>query len=431
MYNPQHKTQKFVLLKIVTLLFVNISILKAQTNVTINPDNQISGINSMVGFLHWRQLDLLKSDIKQLKPKYWRFGILLKNLNARDSAVNYLISQKITPVIVLSDYITANMSQNPTFINNPKDYYNIVTNLYKELGNKVIYDIWNEPNLSGFFRNKQSLTFFNIFKRAHDIIRSMPGGENAQITGPSIGGFSRQDLQAFLQFCNTHDVKVDILNWHDDRHGKINYDQFKNDIQWVKDTLITSYPNVGVKKILLTEILSKQDQYSPFVTLMYFKIMEEAGVDGACKACWENSKKITNCIYNNLDGILTEDYQKRAIWWAYYYYTQSVQNRISSISVDKDIYTFAFNNKQNNEVDLLLMNNSTRNTTSITIQNSYSFFNNRSMVKYEISAFPESGESPITSLPIIKSGNIKNTTNNLNLKINGLTSQSAYLIRIF
>lgn len=382
-------------------------------NVTVDIDAgvKINQLNSLSGFLHYTDVRALDKDIKELKPKYWRIGWSYKSM----ADIDYLISNGITPIMVLSDKYGYPSEENKSW-RSPlvaSQFQTLVKNLYKELGNKVIYDIWNEP-YHEVFGNFKHEDFYGIFKQAHDAIRSQPGGENALITGPSFDRYDRNDIENFLKYCQNNKIRVDVLSWHDWRSGD-QVGMMKRDIEDVKNNLLPKYQSVGVKKIVLGEIISSEIQFSPSEVLNVFKSLEESGIDGACKGCWGESDGIFNCNNNSMDGLLDRQGKPRSVWWAYKLYTQSLDSRIKAESGNDNLIPFV--SQSQDKIFIVLANNSKSTITTLTLKirnlqkiNSFKTAKNMNIQVYEI---PDTHEAALAEPKFISSKVLKINSNNM------------------
>ncbi len=395
------------------------------TEVTVDLNSRHK-VESLVGFLHWRDIDKLDKDIAALKPIYWRFGVYMRDSIQRAYSVNYLLNHNIKPIIVLSDFTSLKNSKKLTQFKSSQEYYNVVKSMYNEFGNSVIYDMWNEPDKNIVLKENPEL-FFDIFKKGYGIIRRSQGGENAIISGPSTAGFNKKFIYAFLDYCKENNLKIDILNWHDAREDR-NFENFKADILEVQESIKTTYKALNIKKIILPEIIGKNNQYSPNMALNYFSVLEDSGIKGTCKACWLNEIGESNCTLNNLDGLINTDGSKRSIWWAYRYYAKSTQNRLKSTWTQQSNCTVISSlDEENRRINIIINNrNIENNNVKIKLMNS----NKLRLKKIEgnLYHFPESGESRVDKIVLINKVSQRNTSDYVNLGM--LKKNNSYLLSI-
>lgn len=422
------KNLLLIIAVLISLLFHS-QVNNAPLFVNVNLSQPIKNVKSMTGFLHYTDIYSLESDVKELKPRYWRIGAFGKSIND----VDYLVKNNITPVIVISDLYGYPGKKNNKDWPHPlesKKLEDLIVSLYKKLGNSVIYDVWNEPyhqEASGDFDQKE---FYQIFKKTHDLIRSQPGGKNAKITGPSFDHYDEREIEDFLKYCNDNNVVINILNWHEWRSGE-SLENLKKDIDNLRKIILPKYPKVKVEKIAFFEIINQYIQFSPTEILQVLKTLEDLKIDGACKGCWKESDGIVNCETNTLNGLLDRNGMPRSIWWGYKYYAQSIANRVNSSTNHKEFVSFASFDKT--KVNLLLSNNSKDDfiNTNININNikSLSFLKNLKKVKIQIYEIPYTGEKNLRIPKLILSQSIK-ISSKLNFKIPLIKPKTVYYLLI-
>lgn len=395
-------------------------------NVSVNFQKK-QPVNSMVGFLHFNDVYKLEQDVKSLKPKYWRFRWMDNSVDA----VNFLIKNNVTPIIVLSDRYgyPDNLGDRWKSPLRSNDYKNMTKNIYLALGNKVIYDIWNEPYMSGFggFSSKD---FYTVFKQTHDLIRSLPGGENAQITGPSFEHFKRSEIEDFFQFCSENKIRLDVLSWHEWRNEG-DLDGVTSDIQWLRNDVLPKYSSVGVKKIILTEIIHANIQFSPTQIFKVYDILEKNNIDGACRGCFSESNGVVNCENNSMTGLLDNKGRARSVWWATKLYAQSVNNRVLSKTDLDNIIPFA--SYDNYGAYLLLANNgNVLEQINITLSNltQLPIFKNTKYLKVNIFKIPPTGENILDKPMFISSKRIKINNKILITKVEGILPKEIIYLSI-
>lgn len=405
----------------------------AQVVVDLNIKNKKVG--SVAGFLHFNELEPLQKNISELKPKYWRFGAKLKeHTPKRKSQVEILLKNNIVPIIVLSDIYDEEhwYKEKGGWIrpsDNGKPFAQMTSNLYKELGNKVVFDVWNEPNLKEVWGGTRE-EYFETFKVAHNALRNSPDGKNAQITGPSISAYDKEYIEAFLNYCSKNNLHLDILNWHDLGNQK-DAVKLQANIKEAKE-LLKKYPKLGVKNIYIPEIVGLAEQFNPLTAFAYINSLEKSNVYGGCKACWDNpdTKGENSCWNNSMDGILTPDGKPRASWWFYKYYADSLEKRLDSKNSRQDLISLSYLDK-NNEFSILLGNLGEKdyNTATISLKNIYDLklFKNKSVKLYEV---PNTGSAYLEK-PTLKIRNkIVINNNNATINLKNLKAKSLYYLVI-
>ncbi len=423
------------------LVFLFYNILKFDSqNLTTKPEITIDlgvkskKLESVSGFLHFNELETLKSNISELKPKFWRFGAKLKeNTPKRKQQVNILLKNNIIPILVLSDIYDEEhwYKERGGWIrpsDNPKPFTALVKNLYKELGYKVVFDVWNEPNLKEVWGGTRE-EYFKTFKAAHDALRSSVGGEKALITGPSISAYDKEYLDSFLKYCYENNIRLDILNWHD-LGTQTDAVKLQNHVQEARE-LLKKYPNLGVNKIYIPEIVGLKEQFNPLTVFTYLYFLEKSNASGGCKACWDNPDIAgeNSCWNNSMDGIFNSEGNPRASWWVYKFYANSLDKRLSSNASQKNLISVSYLNS-NNDLCLIVgnLNDATNYNLNVKIKNiiNPNSFRGKSLKLYKI---PDIG-SEYLEKPVFVSEYTLLKKNIINVNLKDLRSKTFYYITI-
>lgn len=384
-------------------------------------------IHSMSGFLHYDDIRALQNNIIALQPKYWRVGWSYKSV----SDISYLRSFNITPILVLSDIYAYPGKKNnkewphPLYTDRLK---NIITAEYQKFKNTVIYDIWNEPFHQEGFGDFDTEEYYQIFKKAHDIIRSLPGGEKALLTGPSFDRYDEKEIEGFLNFCNKNNIRVDVLSWHEWRDQDYLKD-FSKDIKKLKEIILPKYSKVGIKKIVLGEIINQYSQFSPSEILEVFRYLESNGIDGACKGCWAESNGVFNCN-NSMNGLLNKDGKPRSVWWAYKLYNQSIKNRVKFTSNYEHVSAFA---SYDNSGEYILINNNSGNkvvNTKINLKNLSSLHKNVKTLELKVYKIPETKELPLENIVFYEKQSVKVSKEGATITIAEMSPKTLYYVMI-
>ena len=180
----------------------------------------------------------------------------------------------------------------------------------RDMGMKLEWDVWNEPNGPHFWPGDRA-RFFEAWKRAVKAIREED--PEAVVVGPSTSRLDWEYMGPFLKYAKENDVLPDVLSWHELRDGTLIPALVAEARKFLADN------GMEVRRISINEIIPRARQFSPGVAVVYFANLEAAGVDGACHSCWpEGPERLsTNCERPMLDGLVSIDGEKRAAWWAY------------------------------------------------------------------------------------------------------------------
>ncbi|ASK30358.1 hypothetical protein CEY12_09635 [Chryseobacterium sp. T16E-39] len=417
----------------IIILFISLILVKCQRTkdsviVEIDFSKKVSNVKSMSGFLHYDNIRMLQNDIIALQPKYWRIGWSYKSVDD----IEYLRSFGITPILVLSDMYGYPGKKNNKEWSHPlyTDRLKTVINAeYKKFNNKVIYDIWNEPFHQGGFGDFDTEEYYKIFKKAHDMIRSLPAGEQALITGPSFDRYNEKEMEGFLSFCNKNNIRVDILSWHELRDGEY-YKDFNKDVERLRKNILPKYPKVGVKKIILNEIINQYSQFSPSEVLQVFKYLENNNIDGACKACWAESDGVFNCN-NSMNGLLDKNGKPRSVWWAYKIYNQSTKGtRVKDITNYDQTSVFA---SYDNKGQYIILNNNSGNrivNAKVILKNLKAPDTKNKNFNLTVSEIPNTNELPLENMVFNQKQKIVVNKNETTITIPSMNPKTVYYLSI-
>lgn len=402
--------------------------LKSQDTITLHLENKEYSVESVVGFLHLSNIETLKTDIQSLNPRFWRLGNTVINKQDRIRTIQELEELNITPILVFSDFYSNTPRENSSWkrpFEKPLVFLGMVEHLYKENGNKIIYDLWNEPNIKSYWLGSNN-DFFNSFKIAHDKIRSLPGGDKALITGPSTAGFDKEFIEEFLDFCNKNNIRVDILNWHENNDKSKVFDM-ESHIKYAREIWIKKYPRVNIKNIFIAEMISKNEQFDPLAILAYLNSLEHSNALGGCKSCWSNDprKGGNTCLNNSINGIIDGEGQPRSTWWIYKFYKESLSYRIHYTKNNQKIISIPYLDKSENTINLILGNLNSNNRNLNIVLNSIKT-QSKSKVDYTLFEIYNSGINKLLSPCKVFS----RTTTNTVIRIKDLNSSSVYLLRL-
>ena len=302
----------------ICLLLILASTCLAQEVVTIDLSaDRGPATHRASGFLHAMTATVPEpSLVDPLKPKLFRMWAEDWHGKGEGAFANYARVKKLGArmQVVVSD--STGYPQDgvwPGDDGNWTGWESLVENLVKRAREKRYtfkWDIWNEPNI-GYFWKRDQARFFETWIHGYRKIRSVD--PKAVIIGPSISGYDRKYLEAFLLHMKANDALPDKLAWHEFGDPK--------KIPAHADEMRAFMKAQGIKPlpICLNEIINSKQATSPGVTVHYLANLERAGVDGACHACWgDETAGVSACENQSLDGILTHpDKQPRSTWWAY------------------------------------------------------------------------------------------------------------------
>jgi hypothetical protein len=227
----------------------------------------------------------------------------------------------------------------------------VIQNCYdrvKDRGLVVEWDIWEEPNFHGWWKPSRE-QFFETYAHACRKLRALD--PEAVIVGPSINRYDEDYLEAFLLYAKRHNVLPDVLSWHEimNHHPPASIPDHVNEIR-----TFMRRKGIDVPKIVINELVSPNRQTSPGEHVWYFAAIEEAKVDGACRAGWlEQDNSIFNAWRPMLAGLLTPDLEPRSTWWACKYYAD-ITGTLVQVKPDSSMTGIAGIDPEKGVVQILL-----------------------------------------------------------------------------
>ena len=168
-------------------------------------------------------------------------------------------------------------------------------------GKDVRWELWNEPDYSGFWKGTQS-QWLEMWKRGYQQVRAaLP---DAVIEGPSTAGGVGGWFTAFLDYVKTNNVVPDYIGWHEAGGGDP-----VNDSKSAKSAL--SSRSINVTNLDVSEYGSSSDQTAGH-SAWYLARFERAGLDGL-RSNWGGG----NGLYATMGGMVTSSWQPKGQWWIY------------------------------------------------------------------------------------------------------------------
>ncbi len=424
-----------ICLALVTVLLIAYfgqpSIAQVRSNITVDFGQPATGITSMSGFLHG--IDPTKppdSSVKPLQPKLWRVGRL--------DVYDRVIASGAEFQLLVSDLWGYGSNPKGWPYQNYPAWEAFIRQLAQQnKGKKIIWDIWNEPDLKNPFWKGSREQFFETYKRAYKILREELG-PSAAIGGPSISTYNKEYLTAFLDYCKANKLEVNFLAWHElndtiilfvDDHvfdAKRNYQQSP------------FYKELKLQKIYVNEIVGELAQYQPGEILGYLYNLEYAKADGACRACWDTTgaKKVSNCFNNTLTGtVVPNTFEPRAAWWTYKAYADGVNSRVLSRSDSDRLVALASKSNPQGKAQVLLgyfdRNYSSATTVTLNLTNLQALgIQSGQKVSLKLEKIPNNLEGAVQKLVTVKEEQISAGSGSLTYVVPNFNVHEGYLLTV-
>lgn len=220
----------------------------------------------------------------------------------------------------------------------------------------VDFDIWNEPDGTGFWpRGVNSTQYFQMWDTAVREIRRLD--PSAVVVGASFSQYNSSFMQTFLSQTKTDGTLPNVLNWHfgDDPVNDAN-----------QTTSIES--SLGISPIPLTVneyLLSNQQNAG--TAAWWLDRFAASGITQAAHAIWSDC-----CVAGTLDDTVAGTGSLAAPtgqWWTYRAYASLTGATVSTSSGNAAIAAAAAENQSAGQADVLIGNDSGQTgTTTISVQ---------------------------------------------------------------
>jgi hypothetical protein len=219
-------------------------------------------------------------------------------------------------------------------------------------GVQVSYDIWNEPDGTGFWpRGVNSAQYFQMWDTAvREIRRLVP---NATIVGPSFSGYNHSYLAAWLTQTKTDGTLPNVLNWH------FGDDPVTDAAD--ADSLLAA-DGIPPMPLTVNEYLFSQQQNAGY-TAWFLDRLAVSGVSAAAHAIWSDC-----CEAGTLDSVLSgsgSSAQPTGQWWVYQAYAQLSGKLVAT--TDSGDVAVAASEDQSRQQAVALLGNSGGDTGTTTV----------------------------------------------------------------
>ncbi len=247
-------------------------------------------------------LDPVKPRLFRLNPQEIANGELLRRLARYGADVQ----------VIMSDLYGYSQSQAwPGDGGDWTKWENLVERLVldaKAKGNRVLWDVWNEPDDETFWKRNQQ-QFFETWRRAVVKIRRLD--PDAVIVGPSASTGVWDYLHEFLLYAKEKDVLPDVVSWHELYPGNLEH----NHAAAVR--LFMSANGIAERPVSINEFQQAEGRHKPGFVVAWLTHLEEEKPDSAAYTCWDDPLGHSNCWEPTLDGLLTIDKETRPGWFAH------------------------------------------------------------------------------------------------------------------
>lgn len=193
--------------------------------------DQLKLIQEEIGFRHIRGHGLFCDDMA-IYQEYEENGVkkVEYNFTYLDRVMDSYLSMDLRPFLELGFMPgkLANGTQTVFYWKGnttpPKDYgawchmvQSMLRHLMERYGTEEVVqwpiEVWNEPNLCGFWEHADMEEYFKLFRYTIDAIKEVD--DRFKVGGPAVcGGSDEKWIRAFMEYCQEHEIAVDFVTRH-------------------------------------------------------------------------------------------------------------------------------------------------------------------------------------------------------------------------
>ena len=193
--------------------------------------NQLELVQSEVGFSHIRGHGLFSDDMAIYQEREYDGKVVTEyNFTYLDLVMDSYVKLGLKPFLELGfmPYKLASGTQTIFYWKGnttpPKDYDKwadlikaTLTHLCDRYGRDEVVtwpvEVWNEPNLRGFWENADMEEYFKLFSVSFEAVKSVD--ERFKVGGPAVcGGTDEIWISAFMEYCHNNKIPLDFVTRH-------------------------------------------------------------------------------------------------------------------------------------------------------------------------------------------------------------------------
>ena len=301
-----------------------IAIAQNQRTIVIHFDQDVRIVRPLVGFLGFEGRDQIPDSIIQaINPSAWRVGWQFQGgtpagLNATIDKVEQLGAQY---KMVMSDLMNVKTTDWTKFESDVK-------NLVRMVGTRaprIVWEVANEPDngdMTGFI---PITGYYEAYNHAFKALREMD--TSLMVAGPGFAFPSYDKYKAFLEYCRTNSIEVNVLTWHYTGWDPNSPEQQNWNMGRLRE-FITTYNAQKIKEIHCDEWggpSTDPGSLHPGRAVVWFHYLENIyNLDRAGRANWGGAD-------NNLGNIISATYRPYPVYHVYRFYGQTkAQTRLLS-----------------------------------------------------------------------------------------------------
>ncbi|GGM15118.1 hypothetical protein ACFFX1_04080 [Dactylosporangium sucinum] len=277
-------------------------------------------------------------------------------------------------------------------------------------GVRVRYDIWNEPDGTGFWpRGVNSAQYYQMWNTAVTEIRRLD--PQAVIVGPSYSGYNHGWLDAWVARTKADGTLPNVLNWH-----------FGNDpaADAADAKAILTARGVAQLPLTIDEYLFSQQQHPGYLA-WFLDRLAVSDVSAAAHAIWSDC-----CVAGTLDSVLWNG-QPTGQWWVYRAYAQMTGNVVTTTNGNGMAVAATIDLAAGRAVALIGNQNGQTGTTTVAFTGVTDFVTN-GRVRVTVQRIPN--QSPLPGPIVVASADLPVTNGALNVPVTIQSGTDAYTVTL-
>jgi hypothetical protein len=280
-------------------------------------------------------------------------------------------------------------------------------------GPDVRWELWNEPDYSGFWGGTQA-QWLEMWKRGYQQIRAaIP---DAVIEGPSLASGVGGWFNAFLDYVKTNDVVPNYMGWHEAGGGGDPVNDAKN----ARSAL--SSRGMSAMGLDISEYGSGSEQ-NPGHSAWFIARLERADTDGL-RSNWGGG----NGLYSTMAALVTSTWQPTSQYWVYKRYADQRGLR-SAVTPGSQVDAVAFQDACGAKSIILVGNRGgTTGSVNVVVKNMPAWLQSSGTTKVLLERMP-TGVAAVTA-PTVSSNSVTVTCSSTTITIDWSNAQDGYAITL-
>ncbi len=256
----------------------------------------------------------------------------------------------------------------------PKDYTRwaelvkaVITHWISRYGREEVvtwpFEVWNEPNLPGFWENADMEEYFKLYEISSKAVKSCDA--RIRVGGPAICGVDDvRWLKCFLNYCSEHRTPLDFVTRHayatesPERNGHYDYQLLRDPKDFIMELresrlIIDSYPEYTGMEMHITEFNTSYTPLNPIhdtnLNAAYIaRLLSEMGDVCASYSYWTfgdvfEEAGVSFTPFSGCFGLLANGSIQKPTYWAFSFFKD-----LGTKAVARNEYFIITKDDQNN-----------------------------------------------------------------------------------